>query len=71
MRCNPDQLGPFLADELEIEDKLEFLYHLDECGECWESVYNAIKSQHPHFYRSAPRRVRVSKKKVEDLFEVA
>ena len=32
MRCNPERLGLFLSDDLEVEDQLEFLCHLHECG---------------------------------------
>lgn len=58
--CNRQRLIGFLTDQLEIDDRLEFLAHLDACGRCWDEIYSARKAEHPHYYKSNNRRVRIS-----------
>ena len=57
----------FLSDRLEPDDKLDFLFHLDSCNECWDKVYNAVKAQHPQYYRQSPWRVKISDRALERL----
>ena len=68
----------FLSNRLEPEDKLDFLFHLDDCIECWEKVYNTVKAQHPQYYKRSSWRVKISDRELERLdrkkrefFEVA
>ncbi len=75
MKCNREQLIPFLSNKLDVEDKLDFLSHLENCSQCWDLVYNSIKAQHPHYYKSTPR-PRTPKKERQDrnkeeIYEVA
>jgi phosphosulfolactate phosphohydrolase-like enzyme len=76
--CNRQLLRGYLANQLELEDQLEFLFHVDGCAHCWDEVYNATKAQHPHFYKSTSRQVRLSRRELaddlefrEEIFEVA
>lgn len=67
MNCNHERLVGFLSNQLDIEEKLDFLFHLEECGRCWDGLYVAVKAQHPHFYRSATRRVKISEREMGGL----
>lgn len=49
--CDRSTLVRFLQNQLEEDDRLDFLMHLDACPNCWESVYSAAKAAHPHFYK--------------------
>ncbi|HON00265.1 MAG TPA: hypothetical protein PLM33_08440 [Acidobacteriota bacterium] len=49
--CNRKLLVGFLQNQLEEDDRLDFLIHLDLCPNCWEAVYSATKASHPHFYK--------------------
>lgn len=79
--CNRAWLARFQAEELELDDRLEFLYHLDECPRCWEAVYSATKAKHPHYYKISARKMKLSEKELrrieaasrsrEEVFEVA
>lgn len=75
INCNRKHIAQFLANELSIDDKLDFLFHLDNCTTCWEEVYAAVRAQHAHYYKSPSRRMKLSKKQVEPVkekvFEVA
>lgn len=77
MNCDRKKLTQFLSKELDIDNKLDFLFHLDDCTECWEEVYNVIKAQHPHYYKSKARRMKISEKEIAqfdkegEVFEVA
>jgi hypothetical protein len=50
-RCDPEQLQLFLENRLSLDEKLDFLFHLDRCSSCREFVYEAL---HPH--QKDPRR---------------
>ena len=54
--CDKKLVGSFIADQLEDDDRLDFLFHLDECPDCWDEIYNATKANHPHFYKKATRK---------------
>jgi len=73
-------LSGYLANRLTLEDQLDFLIHVDSCSHCWDEVYNATKSKHPHYYKTTARQVKVSKQEMgedeafqepEEVFEVA
>ena len=65
--CDRRTLVDFLKDGLEDDDRLEFLFHLDTCTGCWEEVYNAAKSTHPHFYKKPPKVSQLLEKELRRL----
>ena len=78
--CDRQALVEFLKNRLEDDDRLDFLFHLDTCVSCWEEVYNATKSTHPHYYKKPPKVSQVLErelrkldraKREEDITEVA
>ena len=81
--CDRNLLVGFLTNRLEIDERLDFLIHLEACGQCWEEVYKARKAEHPHYYKRTNRQVRLSEKELkridalsreereEDQFQVA
>ncbi|UCF39137.1 MAG: zf-HC2 domain-containing protein [Acidobacteriota bacterium] len=54
--CNRQVLRSYITGQLEEDDRLDFLMHLDDCPNCWEAVYSAAKAEHPHWYKRASRR---------------
>ena len=72
-QCNRDLLLGYLAEDLELEEQLEFLLHVDSCTRCRREIYDARKAQHPHFYKAITRRGK--KRHISDMddeiFEVA
>ena len=54
-KCLRELLAYYLSDKLDLDDKLIFFTHLDDCPKCWDKVYNAVKAQHPHYYKSKLR----------------
>ena len=67
--CNRKLLQRFLTDKLDVDGKLSFLSHVEECTECWDEVYNSVKAQHPEYYKSTGRRVRISDKEIKQFEE--
>lgn len=65
--CDRKLVARFLKNQLEDEDRLDFLFHLDQCPSCWEEVYNATKALHPHYYKSSARKVKISEKELKKL----
>ncbi len=65
--CNREWLIRYLSDKLVLDEKLEYLFHLDECAHCWEAVYNATKAKHPHFYKMSARQLKLSEKELSSL----
>ena len=66
--CDRKMMLSFLRDQLEQDDRLVFLFHLDECPNCWDTVYNATKATHPHFYKRPPRKTtEFSEKEIRSL----
>ncbi len=65
--CNRQRLIGFLTDQLEIDERLEFLAHLDGCGRCWDEIYSARKAEHPHYYKSGNRSVKISEKDLKRI----
>jgi hypothetical protein len=49
--CNRKILARFIQNQLDEDDRLDFLIHLDSCPNCWEAVYSASKASHPHYYK--------------------
>jgi hypothetical protein len=76
--CNREIIAGYLSDQLELEDKLDFLFHVDKCSHCWEEIYNATKALHPHYYKKGnSRQVKLSERELrvleqaDEVFEVA
>jgi hypothetical protein len=79
--CRRETLVGFLQDQLEEDDRLDFLIHLDACPNCWEAVYSATKAAHAHFYKRPINTARfadidlsgleMSDDESEEVFEVA
>ena len=79
--CDRKIVRSFLTEQLQEDDRLDFLFHLDECPNCWEAVYNGTKATHPHFYKQPSkkskftdaevRKLAAGKEQKEEVFEVA
>ena len=65
--CNRQTVVRFLCNELDLDEKLDFLDHLQECKQCWTEVYNARKNEHPHYYKKTTRRLKVTDKELAQL----
>jgi len=65
--CNRQTVVGFLCNELDLDEKLDFLDHLQECKQCWTEVYNARKNEHPHYYKKTTRRLKVTEKELAQL----
>ncbi len=72
-QCNRDLLLGYLSEDLDLEEQLEFLLHVDSCNRCRREIYDARKAQHPHFYKPLTRkgRKRVAADVDDEIFEVA
>ncbi len=72
-QCNRDLLLGYLAEDLDLEEQLEFLLHVDSCNRCRREIYDARKAQHPHFYKALTRKgkKRVAAEMDDEIFEVA
>ena len=62
--CDPRRLSHFLSERLDVDEKLDFLYHLDRCSECWEALYNLRRAQHSHYYQKKGRKMALSEKEL-------
>ena len=58
--CSRRRLNGFLSDRLDVDTRLVFLSHLEDCSKCWYAVYNATKATHPEYYRQSAWRMRTS-----------
>ncbi len=65
--CTKDWLIRYLAEELDLDERLEYLFHLDECLDCWGAVYSATKAKHPHYYKMSARQLKISEKELRKL----
>jgi hypothetical protein len=65
--CNRKQLAGFLSDQLEVDERLEFLVHVETCSRCWDEIYNARKSEHPHYYKTTARQVKITDKELQRI----
>ncbi len=59
-RCKREQIVGFLRNQLDVDEKLEFLGHVEACVQCWEEIYNARKNEHPHYYKRTSRQVKIT-----------
>ena len=67
--CNRRLLKGFLTDKLDVDGKLRFLDHVEECAECWDEVYNSVKAEHPEYCKTTGRRVKISEKEIQQFEE--
>jgi anti-sigma factor RsiW len=65
-KCPRKLLAYYLSDKLDVDDQLIFFAHLDTCPECWDEVYNAVKAQHPHYYKTKSR-LKMSDKEIKQF----
>ncbi len=65
--CNKTWLIRYLSEELDLDEQLEFLFHLDECLDCYESLYTATKAKHPHYYKMSARQLKISERELQKL----
>ena len=49
--CEESQIEGYLNNQLNDEDLLDFLIHLDECKSCRDVLYAEMKEAHDHYYR--------------------
>ena len=54
--CDQNQMQAYLDNELNEDDLLDFLLHLDECQMCRSILYLSIKGTHDHYYRKSPNK---------------
>ena len=67
LTCNRSLLVNFLGNQLDLDDKLEFLDHVRECKKCWGEIYAARKNEHPHYYKTNKSPKKVSQKELDHL----
>ncbi len=65
-KCPRKLLAYYLSDKLDVDDQLIFFAHHDACPECWDEVYNAVKAQHPHYYKTKSR-LKMSDKEIKQF----
>lgn len=65
--CNRRRLARFLVDRLDLDDRLTFLLHVENCSSCWNAVYIVVKARHPHYYKPTSWRVGISEKELSRL----
>ncbi|MDE2927778.1 MAG: zf-HC2 domain-containing protein [Acidobacteriota bacterium] len=69
--CDRKRISGFLGNTLNLDDKLEFLLHLDTCSSCWNQIYAATKARYqqdtnvvqPKLKHQAPIRARAVRRK--------
>ena len=44
--CDRKRISGYLGNTLELDDKLEFLMHIDTCAACWNQIYLATKARY-------------------------
>ena len=65
--CNKRWLTRYISEELDLDEQLEYLFHLDECLDCYESLYTATKAKHPHYYKMSARQLKISERELQKL----
>lgn len=66
-RCKREYVVGFLSNQLDVDEQLEFLDHIEECVQCWEEIYNARKNEHPHYYKRTGRQVKISESELKRI----
>ena len=65
--CKREQIVGFLMNRLDIDEKLECLEHVQGCNQGWSEIYNARKSEHPHYYKRTTRQVKLSDSELKKI----
>lgn len=65
--CSRRRLEKFLSNHLDLDDQLIFLFHVENCRRCWNTVYDVAKAQHPHYYQESSWRLGISEKELSRL----
>lgn len=50
MTCNYNKLAKFIEGHLDLNDKLEILFHLENCTACFDEVYKLRKMQDEKYF---------------------
>ncbi len=53
-KCRPENLAKLMADQLDIDGKLEALEHLDECEKCREAFFQLSRARDAAFFIHRP-----------------
>ena len=53
MRCNPKKLAKFVENKVKPEEKLDILFHLDNCPLCFNEIYRLKKLKGDKYYKSS------------------
>ncbi|MBI2821829.1 MAG: hypothetical protein HYX74_06350 [Acidobacteria bacterium] len=48
--CSRRKLIAFAEGRMELDEKLDILYHLDRCQKCWDDLYLIRKSKNGRLY---------------------
>lgn len=70
-KCDRQALVGFITNQLDIDERLSFLLHVDGCSRCWDEIYNLRKAEHPHFYKNSSRQVKLSDTDLRRIDSVA
>ncbi len=54
MKCDFDKLVSYLDKELELDEQLAVLEHLDSCDACFEAVYQLSRDRDAHLFVDDP-----------------
>ena len=53
MNCNRAHMKLYISNELEGDDLLDFLLHVDVCSDCQNAVFLARQQQDARYYKKA------------------
>lgn len=53
--CSRRKLIAFAEGRMELDEKLDILYHLDNCQKCWDDLYLVRKSKNGQLYSRKTR----------------
>ena len=54
MECDVEKLVLYLDKQLDVDEKLMVLNHLDQCGNCLEIIYQLSKHRDAEFFVFKP-----------------
>ncbi len=58
MRCDFDKLVLYLDKQLELDDQLEVLQHLERCENCKTAIYQISRDRDANLFVSRPFRMK-------------
>lgn len=53
--CSRRKLIAFAEGRMDLDEKLDVLYHLDRCQKCWDDLYLIRKSKNGQLYSRRTR----------------